>query len=47
MMVTLARLGENEDVDLCTTHRLVKVTRDEMEQLEWMELAVDLLGAET
>ena len=28
MMVTLSRLGENEDGDLCTTWRGVKVTRD-------------------
>ncbi|MCW3053279.1 MAG: hypothetical protein JWN14_2449, partial [Chthonomonadales bacterium] len=44
MMITLSRLGENEDGDLCTTHRLVKVTRDELQQFVWMEVAVELLG---
>jgi hypothetical protein len=42
MMITLSRLGEDEDHELCTTCRTVKVTRDEMERFVWMELAVDL-----
>jgi hypothetical protein len=44
MMVTLSRLGEDEDGGLCTTCRLVKVTRDEMERFEDMRLQVELLG---
>jgi hypothetical protein len=43
MMITLSRVGEDEDGGLCTTCRLVKVTRDEMERFEDMELQVELL----
>ncbi len=32
LLVTLARLGEYEDGDLCTIYRKVKVTRDEMDR---------------
>ncbi len=45
MMVTLSRVGEDEDGSLCTTCRLVKVTRDEMERVEDMGLRVALLDA--
>jgi hypothetical protein len=44
MMIRLSRMGEDEDGNLCTTHRLVRVTRDEMEQFVWMKLAVELMG---
>lgn len=44
MMVTLSRLGEDEDGGLCTTCRLVKVTRNEMERFPEMKLQVELLG---
>jgi hypothetical protein len=44
MMITLSRVGEDEDGDVCTTFRLVKVTRDEMERFEDMGLQVELLG---
>jgi hypothetical protein len=43
MMITLSRLGEDEDGGLCTTCRTVKVTPDEMEQFVWMDLTVELL----
>jgi hypothetical protein len=42
MMITLSRVGEDEDGGLCTTCRLVKVTRDEMERFEDMGLQVEL-----
>lgn len=44
MMITLSRVGEDEDGDVCTTCRLVKVTRDEMERFGDTGLHVELLG---
>lgn len=41
MMITLSRLGEDEDGSLCTTHRRVKVTRDEMERLSRVDMSIE------
>jgi len=44
MLITLSRVWEDEDRDDCTTCRLVKVTRDEMERFEDTGLQIDLLA---
>ena len=46
-LITLSRLGENEDGDICTTARLFKITDDEFERLLPMHLRLALLGDNT
>ncbi len=46
-MITLSRLGENEDGDLCMTCRQFKVTYEEFEAFEPMGLRLDSLEEET
>ena len=47
MMITLSRVGTNEDGDLCTTHRTVEVTRDKMERFTRVGISIEALIAVT
>jgi len=40
MMITLSRVGADEDRNICTMHRLANVTREEVESFDDMRLTV-------